>query len=277
MSARRPSATAALRLTAALLAEIVVAATVVAALRSAGTAPTDPGRSWWSNRDPLDVASQVAGCTSLVILGYLTAITALHLAATAIGMIASGRRTGTTLSSLARRLGPRWLASIAATAALAGVGASGCTGTPLDGPATRTTDPTRAITMTLDITTPTRATDDTPALPPVTMVVEQPPVQRPAPEPPAVEQVPAPPATEQPPAPPVHEPSPAVLPRTVEVLRGESFWSIARREVTARLGRPATAEEVGPYWRDLIELNRSRLVDESDPNLLYPGQLLRLP
>jgi hypothetical protein len=34
---------------------------------------------------------------------------------------------------------------------------------------------------------------------------------------------------------------------------------------------------VGRYWVELIAANRSRLPDPSDPSLLFPGDLVRLP
>ena len=39
----------------------------------------------------------------------------------------------------------------------------------------------------------------------------------------------------------------------------------------------ADGREVTTYWRALIEANRDRLVDPSNPDLLYPDQVLRLP
>jgi nucleoid-associated protein YgaU len=55
----------------------------------------------------------------------------------------------------------------------------------------------------------------------------------------------------------------------VVVERGDSFWSIAVEEAGER--------ELVRYWRALIEANRDRLVDPSNPDLLHPGQVLRLP
>ncbi|MGQ0744768.1 MAG: LysM peptidoglycan-binding domain-containing protein [Acidimicrobiales bacterium] len=50
---------------------------------------------------------------------------------------------------------------------------------------------------------------------------------------------------------------------------GESFWS--------RAERLAPGEEVGAYWRELIEVNRDRLADPANPDLIFPGQQFRLP
>ena len=57
---------------------------------------------------------------------------------------------------------------------------------------------------------------------------------------------------------------------------GDSFWSIAERQVTTQLGRAPTDTEVVEPWLALIDANRDRLVDPTDPDLLHPGQVLRL-
>lgn len=64
---------------------------------------------------------------------------------------------------------------------------------------------------------------------------------------------------------------------TVEVAPGDHLWSIAERTLTAAWDRAPTDAEVEPYWRDLIEENRGRLSNPDDPDLLLPGQVLRLP
>jgi hypothetical protein len=69
----------------------------------------------------------------------------------------------------------------------------------------------------------------------------------------------------------------SAAPATITVAPGDSFWSIAAGELADSLGAPASDREVVPYWRRLIEANRSRLVDHGNPDLLYPGQELVLP
>jgi hypothetical protein len=85
----------------------------------------------------------------------------------------------------------------------------------------------------------------------------------------------APPSpTPSPPAPvPAPAPPPSLPLEEVVVAPGDSFWSLAVDAVT---DRPARGE-VDRYWRQLIEANRARLVDPGNPDLLYPGQRLRLP
>jgi hypothetical protein len=79
-------------------------------------------------------------------------------------------------------------------------------------------------------------------------------------------------------------PDPAPLPRasppevaTHTVAAGESFWSIAAGRVAVDLGRTPGDGEVAEYWLQLIEANRAVLAHPEDPDLLFPGQVLRLP
>lgn len=58
---------------------------------------------------------------------------------------------------------------------------------------------------------------------------------------------------------------------------GDHLWRIAHDTTSARLGRPATEAEVAPYWKQLIETNRPRLVDPNNPDLIFPGQVFVLP
>ena len=58
---------------------------------------------------------------------------------------------------------------------------------------------------------------------------------------------------------------------------GESLWSIATEHLTTVLGHAPRDREVVPYWREVIEVNRHRLVDPDDADLILPGQELSLP
>jgi DNA-binding SARP family transcriptional activator/nucleoid-associated protein YgaU len=77
------------------------------------------------------------------------------------------------------------------------------------------------------------------------------------------------PVTRTEPGPAVAEPAPA---GEVTVVVGDDFWKIAARELSERLGRVPSPEEVAPYWRQLVAANRARLAPPADPNLIYPGQ-----
>lgn len=89
---------------------------------------------------------------------------------------------------------------------------------------------------------------------------------------------------EEPPAQEAAAPAPAevatpALPevRAITVAVGESFWSIAEREVGASLGRAPTTAEVTTWWAAFMAANADRLVEPGNPNLLVTGQVLVVP
>ncbi len=63
----------------------------------------------------------------------------------------------------------------------------------------------------------------------------------------------------------------------VTVVVGDDFWKLAERELSERLTRAPTTGEIVPYWRQLVEANRTRLAPPGDPNLIYPGQRFVTP
>ena len=131
--------------------------------------------------------------------------------------------------------------------------------------------PPRTAAPRLEPRPPATAPTAAPRLEPVRPT--QPPPAAPgpaAPRSPGAEPEPVVPA----PGPP---PSPPSRPREVTVADGDSFWTVAERLTSARLGRPAGDGEVLEPWLALIEANRDRLTDPGDPDLLFPGQVLRLP
>lgn len=74
-----------------------------------------------------------------------------------------------------------------------------------------------------------------------------------------------------PPAQPV-----AAAESTWTVRPGDSFWRITEERLRAHLGREPRDDEVDGPWRALVEANRDRLIDRTNPDLLHPGQTLRL-
>ncbi len=61
------------------------------------------------------------------------------------------------------------------------------------------------------------------------------------------------------------------------VAAGDHLWGIAEEALTDRAGSEPDLREIVGYWQDLIEVNRERLVDPGNPDLIYPGQVLVLP
>lgn len=71
--------------------------------------------------------------------------------------------------------------------------------------------------------------------------------------------------------------APTVTPSTWTVAPGESFWSIAEELLTEAWHRTPSGPEVDAFWRALVEVNRSRLTDPTDADLIQPGQVFEVP
>jgi nucleoid-associated protein YgaU len=74
---------------------------------------------------------------------------------------------------------------------------------------------------------------------------------------------------------PLLQPAPAADRWTVRP--GECFWTIAEDVLAERLGRAPTDAEIVPYWRRLIEANRSELAHRDNPDLIFPAQVFVVP
>lgn len=71
--------------------------------------------------------------------------------------------------------------------------------------------------------------------------------------------------------------SPVTVATRYEVRPGDHLWSIAEHILQERTARDAVPDhEVAPFWRDLIEHNRTTL-RSGDPDLIYPGEILAIP
>jgi hypothetical protein len=103
------------------------------------------------------------------------------------------------------------------------------------------------------------------------------PIDLPAPAPLAPARPPPPERSPPPPPSQPQPPPPQPAPATHTVTSGESFWTVAFDRVAERLGREPSDVETAEYWLGLIDANRQVLVDPDDPDLIFPGQVLRLP
>jgi nucleoid-associated protein YgaU len=63
----------------------------------------------------------------------------------------------------------------------------------------------------------------------------------------------------------------------VTLAPGDHLWAVAERTLAAAQDRRPPEREVVRYWRSLVELNRSDLPDPADPDLVFPGDVIRLP
>ncbi len=62
-----------------------------------------------------------------------------------------------------------------------------------------------------------------------------------------------------------------------EVRPGDHLWALAAEVVGDSLGTAPSDSDVARYWKSLMSANRDRLVDPTNFDLIYPGQVLRLP
>ena len=85
--------------------------------------------------------------------------------------------------------------------------------------------------------------------------------------------------TTAPPPPPAPAPAPMPAPATTTatLAPGDHLWSVASRTLATAWGRLPAEREVVPYWRLLVELNRPSLPNPADPDLVFPGEVVRLP
>lgn len=84
------------------------------------------------------------------------------------------------------------------------------------------------------------------------------------------------------PAPPtmrrVDEPTAVAAPATeVTLAAGDHLWSVAERALTDAWSRAPSEGELAPFWEQLVEANRDRLADPSNPDLVFPGEVVTVP
>lgn len=58
---------------------------------------------------------------------------------------------------------------------------------------------------------------------------------------------------------------------------GDHLWLVAHETLFDAWGRQPSEAETSSYWRVLIEVNRGRLADPANPDLIFPGQTFVLP
>ena len=224
------------------LAGVGVAASALAALlHLAGRGSLSaPSVGSWADLDAwYELRGAGVAVVAMVRLAALAASSWLALAA-GLQIVATSTRTR-PVAALADHVSPRFLRTIARGAASLSISAGLTLPAAMTGPVAG--PPGTVVMVPLDAE-PTTTTSSPP--PPITPPAEPPPTT-PAPV----------------------QPVPARGPSEVVVAPGQSFWSIAAEH--------AAESDPVDYWLSLIEENRPRLVDPTNPDLLYPGQILHLP
>jgi len=63
---------------------------------------------------------------------------------------------------------------------------------------------------------------------------------------------------------------------SVVVQPGDHLWKISATHLEGAFDRPPKPAEIDPYWRVVIETNRTSL-SSGDPDLIFPGEVIELP
>lgn len=209
-------------------------------------------RAWAATTDPLVAVMALLRVAALAAGWYLLVATALGVGARAFHAVRLVRFADRISAPIVRRVLQRGMGAMVATALVTSVPAPEAQAAeppPVavlqDGPSTLTM---RGVSPEIDRAQP-RASHD--AVPPWQRFLD-------LNEPRAPERI--------------------VEDRATHTVRaGESLWRIAEIQLAAVLGREPRDAEVVPYWRDLIERNRDRLIVADDPDLIVPGQEFLLP
>ena len=217
--------------------------------------PPSPSQwpQWWSQRDPLDAAAALCRLATTVALGYL--------AAAGTALLVSSLVSYVRLVRLAQRLNPAPVAGLVTLATLAGGPVASAEPTPAGAPEAD------GVSMTMVADLPTmellEGGADEPA---ATGQARNAASVDPAPAAdPTVVQVPG------------SELPDGASDQQVEVRPGDHLWGLAQQRLALALGRRPSESEVRGYWLALIAANADRLVEPGNPDLILPGQVLRLP
>jgi hypothetical protein len=212
---------------------------------------------WLGERSTAEGAIAALRATAMVAACYLGVVTALTIAANVASMEG--------LDRVVRSLVPRSVRPLMGLAVGAGVATAAVSVT-----VPRDTAPTRVATITLEAPTDATATMYfvTESDPPSSIVTTLAPTTSPP-----TTLVPPPVVT------PATMPSAASTPAplTWTIAPGEHLWAVARETLADSWQRAPTDAEVTPYWQQLIETNRSRLIDATNPDYVLAGQTFLLP
>jgi hypothetical protein len=76
---------------------------------------------------------------------------------------------------------------------------------------------------------------------------------------------------------PAAAPAAPAEPATWTIRKGDHLWGVAHATLAAARGRAVTDAEVAVYWRRVVEINRTRLKDPQNADLIFAGQKILLP
>ena len=235
---------------AALLGTAVVALQAPGTEVLAGPALSEPGTwlAWATSRPPEEALFALLRLGALGMAWYLLAVTVVGVAARLLKAPRLAALMDVVTLPVVRRVLQALLGASLAAGSLA---------VPAAPPARAQQGPP-PTQITADDIVPSPTSEDAPW---VARDVAQP-------QPPPAEPEPRPAEPEQPQQPEHDE---------WRVEAGQHFWAIAEQVLAEAWERTPSEEEVAPYWEALIEENRDTLADPGNPDLVYPGQVFRLP
>ena len=250
---------------------IALAVAVALWLLGRGALSTPPVDSWtqfqrWlGERSTAEAAIAALRATAMVAACYLGAVTALSIAANAASF--------DDLDRVARALVPRSVRPLIGLAVGAGVATAAVSVT-----VPRDTAPTRIATVTLESPTDATATMYfvTEPVPPTSIADTLAPSTSP---PTTLTPLPVVTPATIPAAAASRVPHPRTdgCSATWTIAPGEHLWAVASETLADSWHRAPTDAEVVPYWRQVIETNRSRLIDAGNPDYVLAGQTFVLP
>ncbi len=242
-------------------------------------------RSWAAATDPLVVTMAMLRLVAVGVAWYLLATTVLGVAARALRVVRLVRFADAVSAPVVRRVLQRGMGVMVATA-IATSAAAPTAGAAEPPTAVHEREPGVITMHGCTVPSPGGAEDrgdGARAALPWQWLGDPVPAEVPDPAATTVEVSPTP-RTDEPPAATAAEtparrdaPAAAHADTSHTVRPGESLWRIAEAHLAAAWGRDPGDAEVVPYWREVIERNRDRLVVADDPDLILPGQVLVLP
>ncbi len=317
LGADEPAAGGALPLvgwTLALVAGVVLLHSVGGALAPPPLGGPGQLARWLDQREPAEAAMAVVRLVALGMAWYLLAVTVAGTVARLAGVRTLVRAVDIVTVPAVRRLVTGALGVSMAAAIFTGAGGAAVADERSGAPAASTTETMRRlpdaeedgtdpsplvagpaetpVQQTAAASPPTMrrlpaaaAEDDSPVAPPPST----PPTSAPAVTASTATTATAAPPSAGAPAPALPGPAPAnqapapdtasaaSAARTWRVEPGDHFWSVAERVLAEVWHHSPTDAEVEPYWRELVDANRSVLRDADNPDLLFPGQVITVP
>jgi nucleoid-associated protein YgaU len=269
---------------------LALLATAVLAPAADVAAPLDA--RWWARATTTDLTITLGWWAATVVACWVAATTLTCLASRAVPALTALRVLDRVTAPVVRRAVDAALAcSVTVGVVASGASAAGAAPARATASATTTTAPTALVQVMPDgrvviapaspstAAPPRRPSTTTSTTTPATTTTSVAAMPSPTPPPPHAPARGAPTSprratsTAQPRA---GAPAAPVRATVHVVVAGDNLWRIATARLADAFGRSPVDAEVLPYWRRVVDANRSTL-RSGDPNLIFPGEIVALP